>query len=147
MQLLLALTLLFAPEFTLPTRTQHEVTLSELRGKVVYVDFWASWCAPCRESFPWMSRMAVRYGSRGLVIVAVNLDKKRESADAFLDKYAAPFTVAFDPAGKTAEAFHVQAMPSSFLIDRSGKVIYSHEGFEPSKSGKIEQKIQEALSQ
>lgn len=133
-----------SPDFKLPTRTAT-VSLSDLRGKVVYVDFWASWCAPCRESFPWMSSMADRYGSKGLVVVAVNLDKSRELADAFLEKYPAPFTVAFDPAGKTAEAFHVEAMPMSFIVDRGGTIVYSHEGFQPSSAPKVEDKILEAL--
>lgn len=135
-----------APDLRLPTANGN-VSLNELRGKVVLVDFWASWCGPCRESFPWMADMLAKYGSKGLAIVAVNLDKDRELAERFLEKYPAPFVVAFDPAGKTAEAFHVQAMPSSFIVGRNGTVVYAHEGFEPSKAPTVEKKIEEELTQ
>jgi len=113
---------------------------------VVYVDFWASWCVPCRESFPWMASMSEKYRSQGLTVVAINLDKNRDAADAFLEKFTSPFTVAFDPAGRTAERFNVQAMPSSFLISRDGVIAWTHEGFEPSQSKDIEERIQEELS-
>ncbi len=134
-----------APDFTLPT-TDGTLTLHEYRGKVVYVDFWASWCVPCRESFPWMSTMAEKYRKDGLVVVAVNLDKDRDQAKRFLDQYATSFPVAFDPAGRSAEAFKVQAMPSSFIISRSGTVLFAHQGFEPGKAPQLEAHIQEALS-
>jgi cytochrome c biogenesis protein CcmG, thiol:disulfide interchange protein DsbE len=134
-----------APEFTLPT-SSGTVSLGDFRGKVVLVDFWASWCVPCRQSFPWMSSMLDRYSAQGLVIVAINLDKKREAADAFLQEFSTPFVVAFDPAGKTAEAFHVEAMPSSFIVSRTGRIVDSHAGFEQAKARAVEDNIKEALS-
>ncbi len=132
-----------APAFVLPART-GTVALDSLRGKVVLVDFWASWCGPCRSSFPWMAAMSERYGAKGLTIVAINLDKDRSLADAFLEKFPAPFTVAFDPSGRTAEAFGVAAMPTSFLVDRSGAVVYAHAGFDARKTGPLETLIAEA---
>jgi cytochrome c biogenesis protein CcmG/thiol:disulfide interchange protein DsbE len=132
-----------APRFTLPGR-EGNVSLDSLRGKVVLVDFWASWCEPCRRSFPWLGELHHRFAAEGLAIVAINLDKDREAADAFLERYPAPFTVAFDPAGHTAEAFRVSAMPSSFIIDRRGAIVYSHAGFDPRKTGTVESLIQEA---
>ena len=135
-----------APEFTLPARTGPPVTLLDFRGKVVLVDFWASWCGPCRQSFPWMSSMIDRYAAQGFVIVSIDLDKSREAADEFLAKYRPPFIVAFDPAGKTAEAFDVDAMPSSFIVSRDGRIVYAHQGFELSKADRIEDHIKEALS-
>jgi len=134
-----------APGFTLPTGS-GTVSLRDLRGKVVLVDFWASWCVPCRQSFPWMSSMLDRYSGQGLVIVAINLDKKREAADTFLQTFPAPFVVAFDPTGKTAEAFHVEAMPSSFIVSRTGRIVYLHPGFDQSKAQTVEDQIKEALS-
>ena len=134
-----------APPFTLPTGS-GTVSPESLQGKVVYVDFWASWCIPCRQSFPWMATMAGKYGAKGFAVVAINLDKSREAADAFLAKYPPSFTVAFDPAGKTAEQFGVRAMPSSFLIDRNGKIVWSHEGFQPSRAQAMEERIAEELS-
>jgi cytochrome c biogenesis protein CcmG/thiol:disulfide interchange protein DsbE len=134
-----------APAFSLPTRT-GTVSSDSLRGKVVLVDFWASWCVPCRKSFPWMAGMYQRYRDKGLVIVAINLDKTRDPADQFVAENPAPFLVAYDPSGKTAEAFHVSAMPSSFLVDTTGTIIYSHPGFDPKKTGPLEKLIQEACA-
>jgi cytochrome c biogenesis protein CcmG/thiol:disulfide interchange protein DsbE len=135
-----------APAFDLPGRTGR-VSLDALRGKVVYVDFWASWCEPCRKSFPWLSALHTRYSAKGLVIVAINLDKERTAADAFLEQYPAPFLVAFDPFGKTAEAFDVPAMPSSYLIGPTGIIMHAQAGFDPKETGRIENLIKEALAQ
>jgi cytochrome c biogenesis protein CcmG, thiol:disulfide interchange protein DsbE len=134
-----------APDFTLPVRS-GTVSLGDLRGKVVLVDFWASWCMPCRQSFPWMSSMLNRYSAQGLVIVAINLDKNHDAADTFLERFPARFVVAFDPAAKTAEAFHVEAMPSSFIVSRMGRIVYSHAGFEQAKAQTVEDRIKEELS-
>ena len=103
--------------------------LASLRGKVVYLDFWASWCKPCRESFPWMNSVNSAYAKQGVVVVAVNVDPQRELADAFLQSYPTDFRVVYDPEGKLAEQYRVMGMPSSFLIDRSGAVRYRHIGF------------------
>ena len=135
-----------APAFRLPTRDSI-VSLDSLRGRTVYVDFWASWCGPCRASFPWMKSLHERYAGKGLVVLAINVDKEREAADAFLSKYPAPFTVAFDPEGKTAESFHVAAMPSSFLVDGEGKIVMTHRGFDPKKTKELEERIREALEE
>jgi peroxiredoxin len=97
-------------------------------------------------SFPWLRTLHERYASKGLEIVAINLDKTREAADEFLEKLPAPFVVAFDPSGKTAEAFKVSAMPSSFLIGPTGEIIYAHAGFDPKKTDMIERMIQEAIA-
>jgi cytochrome c biogenesis protein CcmG, thiol:disulfide interchange protein DsbE len=134
---------LSAPTFSLPGRT-GTVSLDSLRGRVVYVDFWASWCEPCRRSFPWLAAMHERYAGRGLTIVAINLDKDRHAADAFLERFPAGFLVAYDPAGKSAEAYRVSVMPSSFLIGPTGVLLSSHSGFELRKTGAIEALIQEA---
>ena len=134
-----------APAFSLPGRA-GTVSLDSLRGRVVYVDFWASWCAPCRRSFPWLSSLQERYASRGLTVVAIGLDKDRRAADAFLEEFPGAFLVAFDPAGRTAEAYRVSAMPSSFLIGPTGALLSSHAGFDPRKTGAIEALIEEACS-
>jgi thiol-disulfide isomerase/thioredoxin len=117
-----------------------------VNGKVVLVDFWASWCAPCRRSFPWMNAMQHKYGSEGLQIVGVNVDKERVLADEFLAETPAEFELRFDPAGNLAEAFGVQAMPSSFLLDASGAVIATHFGFKTADAQSYEQEILEALT-
>jgi thiol-disulfide isomerase/thioredoxin len=134
-----------APAFTLPA-TSGTVALDSLRGRVVYLDFWASWCEPCRKSFPWMNTLRERYAGRGLTVVAINLDKSRDLADSFLENYPATFRVAFDPAGKVAEAYRVMAMPTSFVIGRDGKVRFTHIGFQTGKTAQVEAKIEEALA-
>ena len=133
-----------APAFTLPG-ANGDVALESFRGKAVLVDFWASWCGPCRQSFPWMNDLQKRYGDKGLAIVAVNLDKDRELADRFLAEVPATFTVVFDPAGKTAESYKVKAMPTTFLVSPDGKVLLTHTGFDARHASEFEARIAEAL--
>jgi cytochrome c biogenesis protein CcmG/thiol:disulfide interchange protein DsbE len=121
------------------------VDLTAYRGKVVYVDFWASWCVPCRQSFPWMNTLHHQYGKDGLVIVAVNMDQVSSDADAFLQKYPADFTVRFDPQGTLAQHFKVRGMPTSALLDRDGKTLLVHEGFREKDRESLEQAIRSAL--
>jgi cytochrome c biogenesis protein CcmG, thiol:disulfide interchange protein DsbE len=135
-----------APVFTLPGRGQP-VSLAALRGKVVYVDFWASWCTPCRKSFPWMNSLQKRYADQGLVIVAVNLDKSHELSDRFLSEVPAELTIAYDPEGKVASAYQVKGMPSSYLIDRTGRIHTSHIGFREETAGEMETTIKDLLQQ
>lgn len=121
------------------------VDLAAWKGKVVYVDFWASWCVPCRQSFPWMNAMHSQYGKDGLVIVAVNMDQNRADADAFLRQYPAAFAVRFDPHGRLAQNFKLRGMPTSALLDRDGKVLLVHEGFRSNDAASLEQSIRTAL--
>jgi cytochrome c biogenesis protein CcmG/thiol:disulfide interchange protein DsbE len=120
------------------------VTLDSLRGKAVLVDFWASWCAPCKRSFPWMSALQDSLASHGLEIVAINLDKDRDAADRFLEQNKPRFTVVFDPGGETAEAYHVAAMPTSFLIGPDGTVLMTHAGFDSHHTAEFEAAIRKA---
>jgi cytochrome c biogenesis protein CcmG/thiol:disulfide interchange protein DsbE len=135
-----------AAGFDLPT-SSGTVTLDSLRGQVVLVDFWASWCGPCRQSFPWLDTMSARYRAQGLAVVAIDLDKDRELAEKFLLALRPSFTVAFDPAGKTAEAFHVSTLPSSYLVSRRGQVVYSHPGFYLKDEDAFEKRIADEISQ
>ena len=133
-----------APDFSLPTRAGEAVTLSSLKGKVVLVDFWASWCEPCKKSFPWLKKMNDRLADKGFAVVAINLDKDRDKAEGFLQDRSIPFAVAFDPAGKTAQAFRVPNLPSSFLIDRAGQIVATHSGFDPKNVDDWEKRIKQA---
>jgi thiol-disulfide isomerase/thioredoxin len=103
--------------------------LAHYRGQVVYVDFWASWCGPCRQSFPFMNQLQSDFGDKGLTVVAVNLDEEVSDAQSFLASHPASFNVAGGANQECAASFHVEAMPSSYLIDRAGKVRYIHHGF------------------
>ena len=120
--------------------------LGELKGKVVWVDFWASWCVPCRHSFPWMNQMQQKYAGQGLQIIGVNLDDDKSAADKFLRETPATFTLKFDPAGTLARKFDVQAMPSSYLLDASGNVIAKHFGFKLGDAEQYEAQIRAALA-
>jgi thiol-disulfide isomerase/thioredoxin len=128
-----------------PAADDGVVDLAAYHGKVVYLDFWASWCVPCKQSFPWMNTMQRQYGKDGLVIVAVNMDQVRAEADAFLAKYPAEFAVRYDPAGKLAPRFKVRGMPTSALLGRDGNVLLIHEGFKSKDVEKLEQAIRDAL--
>ncbi len=130
-----------APGLSLPTATGETVALDKLRGKVVYVDFWASWCGPCRKSFPWMADMQRKYGPAGLAVVAVNVDKKRPDAEKFLQTTPAQFTVIYDPTGAAPAAWNVKSMPSSFLIDSKGNVALIENGFRESGVEEVENRI------
>jgi cytochrome c biogenesis protein CcmG, thiol:disulfide interchange protein DsbE len=130
-----------APALALPTAGGETVTLEGLRGKVVYVDFWASWCGPCRKSFPWMAEMQRKYGPSGFTVVAVNVDKKRPDAERFLQATPAQFTVVYDPAGTTPSTWNVKAMPSSFVVDARGNVALVESGFRDENVPELEGKI------
>jgi thiol-disulfide isomerase/thioredoxin len=120
--------------------------LEPVDGRVVWVDFWASWCAPCRRSFPWMNTMHRKYAAQGLQIIAVNVDKERELAEQFLRETPAEFALRFDPAGELAKEFGVQAMPSSYLLDGAGNVLERHFGFKLADTEDYERAIQNALA-
>ena len=134
-----------APALDLPG-TQAPVSLAALKGKVVYVDFWASWCGPCKQSFPWMNEMQAKYGAKGLQIVAVNVDTKREDADKFLAEIPASFVVAFDAKGDSPKRYQIKGMPSSVLVGPDGQVIRVHAGFRPDERKAQEDAIVAALA-
>jgi len=120
--------------------------LEPIEGRVIWVDFWASWCVPCRRSFPWLNSMHRKYGPVGLQIIAVNLDKDRALADAFLAEVPAEFGLRFDPSAALAQEFGVQAMPSSYLVAADGRVLESHFGFTTAEATDYERAIEAALA-
>ena len=120
--------------------------LAAHKGKAIYVDFWASWCGPCKQSFPWMNAMQDKYGAKGLQVIAVNVDAKRADADRFLLKTPATFQIVYDAKGDSARSYAVKAMPTSLLIDRNGRVSYVHAGFRDEDRADLEAKINDALN-
>lgn len=124
--------------------------LQQFKDKVVYVDFWASWCGPCLQSFPFMNELNRLYKDQGLQVMAVNLDEEAQEAEAFLAKTRPEFTVVADPQRQCAKEFAVEAMPSSFLIDRKGRLRYIHKGFRPGEveelRGVLKQLLDESAS-
>lgn len=120
-----------APDFELPRLdAPGTLRLSEFSGRWLYLDFWASWCAPCRESFPWMNRLADAPANGGLQVIAVGLDRDRGRAEAFLRRHAPAFAVVWDDGRRTAGAYGVAALPAAYLIDPAGIVRYVHEGYD-----------------
>lgn len=112
-----------------------EGTLPETKGKVVIVDFFASWCEPCKESFPAMEELKQKYGDR-LVIIAVNVDKKKADMDEFLKKHPATFSIVRDASNKLVGELKIPTMPSSFVLDQAGKVHSFHRGFKGGETTK-----------
>ena len=134
-----------APAFELPG-SSGSVSSASLKGKVVYVDFWASWCGPCKQSFPWLNEMQAKYGAKGFQIVGISVDSKMADAKTFLTEVPAKFTVAFDEKSVTPKQYGIKGMPSSVLLDGNGKVIMQHTGFKDSEKAQLEQAIAQALS-
>jgi cytochrome c biogenesis protein CcmG/thiol:disulfide interchange protein DsbE len=121
--------------------------LARHHGRVVVVDFWASWCKPCRQSIPWLNTMRERYGARGLTIIGVNVDAERRDADRFLRDVPIAFEIVFDPEGALAKQFSVRAMPSSYIFDRTGKNVETHLGFRDAKRDEYEAVLRNLLNQ
>ena len=111
------------------TDTADALDLTRLRGKVVLVDFWASWCEPCRHSFPWLNAMQAKYADRGLVVIGVNVDRERADADRFLRDVPAEFQIVYDPAGALASRYDLPGMPVSYVIGPNGEIVGRHIGF------------------
>jgi len=126
--------------------SDDEWDLSSHAGKVVIVDFWASWCVPCRRSFPWLNAMNQKYAGEGLVIIGVNLDADRSEAMRFLEEFPAEFSIFYDESKDLAREFGVVAMPSSFVIGRDGQVRKKHFGFKVKKQDEYESAIVDALA-
>lgn len=123
-----------------------EETLAKHQGQVVYLDFWASWCIPCKASFPWMNEMQAKYQAQGLKIITVNLDADKAHALAFLAEHPADFDVIYDPKGKIARHFNLPGMPSSMMFDRQGKLVATHVGFNDVKKVAYQQALVKLLA-
>jgi cytochrome c biogenesis protein CcmG/thiol:disulfide interchange protein DsbE len=106
-----------------------EGEIPDLAGKVVLVDFWASWCGPCRQAMPVMAALHKEYSPRGFVVLGVSIDESREDMEAYLKRDPMPFAIVRDPKGRLARSLGVAGIPTSFILDRSGKIHSKHEGF------------------
>ncbi|MGR6872969.1 TlpA disulfide reductase family protein [Pseudomonas sp. HK3] len=144
---LLLIALLFA---SMPSHSEQWISkfdLAQYKNKVVYLDFWASWCGPCRKSFPWLNEIETKYKKQGLVVIGVNLDTELDQAKQFLKDVPANFRVFSDPDGKLAEKYKLVGMPSSFVIDGKGKVRHRHVGFKQSNIDAYEKSIESLLKE
>jgi peroxiredoxin len=130
-----------ARDFEQKTFSGATLKLSSLRGKVVLLDFWASWCEPCKKELPVLAKMAPKLRERGVEIVAVNIDERKENAEAFLREHGLRLTVVQDQAQSIVKEYEPPKMPTSFIIDRAGVVRAVNEGFEPGDEAKIERQL------
>jgi thiol-disulfide isomerase/thioredoxin len=131
-----------APAFVLPAlESSASISLSDYKGKVVYLDFWASWCGPCRFSLPLLGELRDELKEQGFEVVAVDVDEDPEDGRRFLQKYPVSYPVASDPTGLYASDYELIGMPSSFLIDRQGVVRDVHQGFKKEDMIKIKEQV------
>lgn len=139
--------LLTSPISLADTLSDFEEKVASYKGKVIYVDFWASWCVPCRKSFPWMNEMQAKYAEQNFTVLSVNLDAETALAEQFLQEVPAQFPVFYDPKGKVARAFKLKGMPSSFIINKAGKIVSTHVGFTEEKKKIYQQEILNLLAE
>ncbi|MCG6200861.1 TlpA disulfide reductase family protein [Psychromonas antarctica] len=146
---LLSLFVVLISSFQVTAQEQwlDKIELSEYQNKVLYLDFWASWCAPCRKSFPWLNKMHAKYKDKGLVIIGINVDQDIQTARRFLNNVPADFHLYSDSQGVLAQKYEVAAMPSAYLFSVDGKLTDRHLGFKKSQQTVYEASIVKLLAQ
>lgn len=136
------------PFFSLPELNGNKkIELSRLRGKVVYIDFWASWCGPCRQSMPKFNALYNKLPRKSFEILAINLDESKADAQQFLSDYPVNYTILHDATGTTPKQFGVKVMPTGYLLDRFGMVRYVHQGFRSGDDQVLMKQIKKLLSE
>ena len=138
-------TLLICLASITPAHGTDAIDLDRFRGRIVVVDFWASWCAPCRRSFPWLNELQARYRDRGLVIIGVNVDRDRVDAENFLRDTPARFEIVYDPRGALAAKYELPGMPTSLVFGPTGELIARHVGFRDSMREERERELKDLL--
>jgi len=135
------------PDFTLRSSTGKNLKLSERRGEVVMINFWATWCGPCRQEMPELERLYQKYRKAGFVLLGVSVDDKPEAARAMAQKLNVSFPVLFDDRKQVSRKYDVDAMPSTLLVDRNGIVRFVHRGYRAGVEKQYEEKLRELLRQ
>ena len=120
-----------AKDFTLKSNSGKNIRLSDLRGQVVMLNFWASWCGPCRQEMPLLDALSQRYHPAGFTLLGVNVEADKKAADSMLHEIPVSFPILYDPTSKVSELYKVEAMPSTILIDCDGNMNYLHRGYVP----------------
>ncbi len=134
-----------APAFTLASRAGGQVSLADLKGQVVMINFWASWCGPCRQEFPALDQIYAKYKPMGFTLVAINVESEKSDAEKFLSKTPASFPILFDPDNKVSSQYGVSAMPTTILVDRQGRVRWLHRAYKPGDEAEYIEQIRAAL--
>jgi peroxiredoxin len=130
-----------APDFTLKSRSGENVKLSELRGQVVLINFWASWCGPCRQEMPLLDQIYQQYGALGFTLLGVNVEQDTADAERMLKDTPVTFPILFDAENRVSRLYDVTAMPSTVLVDRDGKVRFVHRGYQPGHEDEYQAQI------
>ena len=120
-----------APDFTLKSLSGENIKLSELRGQVVLINFWASWCGPCRQEMPLLDQMYQKYGELGFTLLGVNVEQDSADAQRMLHDTPVTFPILFDTQNEVSKLYDVTAMPSTVIVDRDGNVRFVHKGYQP----------------
>jgi thiol-disulfide isomerase/thioredoxin len=134
-----------APPFSLASRAGGQVSLADLKGQVVMINFWASWCGPCRQEFPALDQIYAKYKPMGFTLVAINVESEKADAEKFLSATPASFPILFDPDNTVSGKYGVSAMPTTVLIDRQGRVRWQHRAYKPGDEAKYIEQIRAAL--
>ena len=134
-----------APNFSLQSRDGDMVSLAELQGQVVMVNFWATWCGPCREEMPHLEALYQRYSDLGFTLLGVNVEQDSSGADEYLAETPVSFPILFDPGNDVSEMYDVIAMPSTVLVDRSGNMRFIHHGYQPGYESEYQAQIRALL--
>ena len=134
-----------APAFSLPSREGKQVSLADLKGQVVMINFWASWCGPCRKEFPALDQIYAKYKPMGFTLVAINVESEKSDAEKFLSATPASFPILFDPDNAVSGKYGVSAMPTTILVDRQGRVRWQHRAYKPGDEAKYIEQIRAAL--
>jgi thiol-disulfide isomerase/thioredoxin len=135
------------PPIDLPDQDGKRVELDKLRGKLVIVDFWASWCAPCKQEMPELDKLYKKYGQQGLVVVGVNIDRSEKKMRSFLESSPVSFPVVHDEGLKRAARYEPSVMPSSYFIGKAGRIEYIHRGFRKKDLPELEARVQKLLAE
>ena len=134
-----------APDFKLANRAGGEVTLAGLRGQVVMINFWASWCGPCRQEFPALDQIYAKYKPMGFTLVGINVESEKADAERFLGTQKVSFPILFDPRNTVSGSYGVKAMPTTVLIDRQGRVRWQHMAYKPGDEAKYIEQVRAVL--
>jgi peroxiredoxin len=135
------------PDFTLPARDGGTVHLADLKGQVVMINFWATWCGPCRQEMPLLAQLHAKYEPLGFTLLGVNVEPDSAAAVAWLKGVPVPFPILFDTESKVANVFGVEGMPSTVFVDRNGKVRYVHRGYQPGDEAKYADMIRSLVKE
>lgn len=136
-----------APEIGLRDLNGNQITMSSLRGRVVLVDFWASWCEPCAEEMPVLERLYRQYRGQGFTVVGVSQDRTLSNVQSFMREHRVSFPIVHDAAHQVAGRYRPPRMPSSYIVDRQGVVRYIHEGYRSGDARVLEREVRALLTQ